>query len=60
MKNKYIKHNQSVKDGVPHPERPRFSPAIMEIARKSLKEFEIQSDKSFLARAEMDRNLRSL
>lgn len=41
-------------------ERPHFSPAIMEVAKNNLKEFESQSEKAFLIRADMDRKLSSL
>jgi hypothetical protein len=41
-----------------HEKRP--SKAIREIARRELKEFELQSDESFLTRAEIDRRLNSL
>ncbi len=38
-------------------ENLRLSPALMEMARLALKEFEAQSDEAFLIRAEMDRKL---
>ena len=41
-------------------ERPRFSRAVMEVAKSNLKEFESHSDEAFLIRADMDRKLSSL
>lgn len=41
-------------------ERPRFSHAIMDVAKNNLKEFESQSDEAFLIRADMERKLSSL
>ena len=37
-----------------------FSPAIMEVARSNLKEYESRSDEAFLIRADMGRKLSSL
>ncbi|MBS0351517.1 MAG: hypothetical protein JSR33_10105 [Proteobacteria bacterium] len=56
MKKRQSKH--SIKQTQRH--RPEFSPAILEVARKRLQEFERQSDEGFLIRAEMDRRLHSL
>lgn len=56
MKKRQPKH--STKQAQRHEQE--FSPAIMELARKRLQEFEKQSDEGFLIRAEMDRRLRSL
>jgi len=55
MKKHQVK--QSVK---PIRQRPQFSPAIKEAARKQLQEFEKQSEEGFLIRTEMDRRLHSL
>ncbi len=41
-------------------EHTHFSPAILEAAERSLKEFKSQVDEDFLTRAEMDRKLNSL
>ncbi len=40
--------------------RPHFSKAVLDVAKKNLKEFESQSDEAFLVRADMDRKLSSL
>lgn len=40
--------------------REKLSPALMEMAKRELKEFQAQSDEDFLIRAEMDRKLTSL
>jgi len=61
MTNKHTtKYNQPIESSTARSERPRFSPATMEIARKSLNEFEAQSERDFLDRAKMNRDLRSL
>ncbi len=38
-------------------QRPRFSKAVLKIARANSKEYERQSDEAFLIRAEMNRIL---
>lgn len=40
--------------------RSHFSPATLEVARKNLKELELQSDEDFLIRAEMNKKLSAL
>lgn len=40
--------------------RPHFSKAVLDVAKKNLKEFESQSEEAFLVRADMDRKLSSL
>lgn len=41
-------------------DRPHFSKAVLDVAKKNLKEFESQADEAFLVRADMDRKLSSL
>lgn len=41
-------------------EQPRFSKAMLKIAKENLKEFEVQSDEGFLVRADINRKLSSL
>lgn len=41
-------------------ERPHFSHATIEVAKRNLEEFKSQSDEGFLIRADMDRKLSSL
>ena len=55
-----MKKQSADKPAKPMREQPHFSNAIKKIARSELKKFELQSDEDFLARAEIDRRLRSL
>lgn len=43
-----------------HPKVNSFSPATVEVAKRTLEKFEKQSDEAFLIRAEMDRKLSAL
>jgi hypothetical protein len=57
MKKHLVSKNELTK---PKSEKPYFSKAIREIAKRELKAFELQSDEDFLTRAEIDRRLNSL
>jgi len=60
MKNKITKKNKTPYRDVVDTKRPHLSKATIKVAKRSLKEFESQTDEGFLTRAEMDRKLSSL
>ena len=51
------RYKELVEWGNKNLERPKFSKAILDIAKKNIEEFKRQSDESFLIRAELDRKL---
>ncbi|MFI4937905.1 MAG: hypothetical protein ACHQJ6_05285 [Candidatus Berkiellales bacterium] len=53
-------HNHPHKECDSKCRNERLSPALMEMAKRELEEFESQSDEAFLIRAEMDKKLSSL
>lgn len=60
MTKQNTKQKQTIKRSSARQERPSFSQATIEVAKRNLAEFKSQSDEGFLIRADMDRKLSSL